>query len=223
MDVCCISLYSDSRIRLISVPEGLLYILRSAIVNSWGKIEKEKDYCGGYQFRLHGCPWMGYKEDGVKSRKVLVSLIKCMAQNGWNIIQATDTSRRDDNDAMFFECSQPDPEVDLFALSFNGDDRIRLIDAPDVMQKVLRQAVLVHSTIKDERDYHGAFEIRLSGLPWDSDDSEGMTAKTTLCQILSNFKTAGYKLYASVNMSYGNSKGYDLETWIFRKTNPLWQ
>lgn len=64
-----------------------------------------------------------------------------MARAGWSLIHATDVSQKDDDkDTLFFEFKTPDPDVEMFTVSFNKSDRIRVLDAPSMMLLV-KQAI----------------------------------------------------------------------------------
>jgi len=147
-----------------------------------------------------------------------------MAQFGWNLLQAADVSKKpDDKDTMFFESGTPDPDVDMFAISFNMVDRIRIIDAPS-FEVCVKNAIQSqwHKGIQDRSNYYGSIEYKLVGYPWHADGSETVRCRMLLCQLIANIRAKGYKLYASVDITMGN-KGSDLESWIFRRVGAAWQ
>lgn len=222
IQVCSISLNMTDRIRLIGVID-VIDSMRTAIINSWGAIQNESNYYGAYEFKVKGYPWHGQGEDSVKSRRLLSAILKTMAQFGWNLLQAADVSKKpDDKDTLFFEKGIADPDADLFALSFNMRDRIRIIDASSFV-------VCVEDALKSQwpngvqhkRDYCGSIEFKLSGNPWYPGGSQTVYSRMLLCQILANVRAKGYKLYASVDISTGR-EGMDLESWIFRRVGPAW-
>jgi len=146
-----------------------------------------------------------------------------MARNGWNLIQSADVSKKPgDKDTLFFENATPDPEVQIFGLSFNMGDRIRIIDAPG-MGPYVREAINTQwaGKIQNERDYNGALEFKLEGNPWWPNGSDAVRSRMLLNQILANFRALGFKLYSSVDVSTGQ-EGRDLESWVFRKVGPAW-
>lgn len=224
IEVCSISLNMADRIRLIGLPVNVVDAMRTAISNSWGKIQNEGDYHSAYEFKLKGYPWYGKGDDSVLSRRLLAAVLKTMAQFGWNLLQAADVSKKpDDKDTLFFEKGTPDPDADLFAMSFNMGDRIRIIDAPSFVDCV-KSAVQSqwHDGIQDQRDYYGSIEFKLSGKPWYPTGSESVHGRMLLCQIIANIRAKGYKLYGSIDISIGND-GMDLESWIFRRVGEAWQ
>jgi len=146
-----------------------------------------------------------------------------MARNGWNLIQSADVSKKEgDKDTLFFENAQFDPDVQMFGMTFNMGDRIRIIDAPGMMPCV-REAVKSRwpGGIQHEREYSGSLELKLSGNPWFANGSDAVHSRMLLNQILANCRSLGFKLYGSVDVSVG-AKGQDLESWFFRKVSKVW-
>ncbi len=224
IQVCCISLNSSDKIRLIGLPVDVINKMRSAITSSWGSIQRERDYYSTYEFKLNGKPWYGRGDDAVSSRRLLTAVLKTMAQFGWNLIQAADVSKKlGDKDTLFFEKGIPDPDADLFGMSFNMGDRIRIIDAPsfdicvkDALSKQWPDGV------QSKRDYHGSIEYKLSGTPWRAGGSQTVYSRMLLSQILANVRAKGFKLYGSVDITIGGKAG-DLESWVFRRVGAAWQ
>ncbi|GJJ71539.1 hypothetical protein EMPS_03889 [Entomortierella parvispora] len=148
-DICCISLHGNDKIRLIEAPFDLIDSIRETILDAWGPIQKEERIPPAHQFKLSGYPWVGSGSEGVKSRRLLYRLLKTMVERGWNLIQAADVSKDSvDLDAMFFERMTPglgasvvDRNVDMFAVSFNKTDVVRLIDAPLVLTAFVRDVI----------------------------------------------------------------------------------
>jgi len=99
---------------------------------------------------MGGNPWLGYGSEHIPARRLIVEVIKVMAVNGWNLVQAADVSKKEqDKDSLFFETVDPTmvsgadtQEVDLFCISFSSGDKLRVIDNsnPDVVA-VIRQAI----------------------------------------------------------------------------------
>lgn len=142
--VCCITLNESDKIRLIGTPPELTLPLRQAIASSWGAIQRESNYSGAHEFKLQGNPWYGQGLEAVSSRKLITGVLRTMAQYGWNLIQAADVSRKQhDKDTLFFESAMvPDVgQVDMFSMSFNRTDRIRLIEPPAHIIAVVKGAI----------------------------------------------------------------------------------
>ncbi|KAI1314769.1 hypothetical protein EDD11_001738 [Mortierella claussenii] len=254
--ICTISLTDTDKIRLIGTPPPLTPLLRSAVLNCWGTIQRESNYAGSHEFKLSGKPWHGQGPDAVRSRRLISGILYTMAKAGWDLIQATDVSKRlQDKDTLFFEyagdavvSSSPASstsssgsgagigassgdglrEVELFAVSFNRTDRIRVISQQPAqvafrMMELIKQAVAAQWKygIQSEKDYCGAVEIKLQGNPFGSRGDESVYARMMLAQMIANFKAEGYKLYTSVCIGVG-SDGNDVESWVLRRMNASW-
>ncbi|KAF9950103.1 hypothetical protein BGZ65_006859 [Modicella reniformis] len=240
--VCCITLNEWDKIRLIDAPVNLRVALRKAIVASWGPIQREQDYNGAHEFKLKGNPWSGQGEEAVKARRLITAVLRAMAMHGWNLIQATDISKKQhDKDSLFFEpvvvrnldgsvsptTSTAVVEVghaDMFAVSFNRTDRIRLIDAPEHLRTLLRNIIMQQwkKGIQLEQFYDSsAYEYKLSGSPFFTTGAEAVYIRLLLAKILACFREQGFKLYTSVDISTGHD-GMDVESWVFRRVGPAW-
>ncbi|KAG4071636.1 hypothetical protein HA402_011790 [Bradysia odoriphaga] len=224
IEVCSISLNRTDRIRLFGLPADVINELKTAITSSWGPIQKENDYHGAFEFKLKGNPWYGQGDDAVHCRRLLAAVLKTMAQFGWNLLQAADVSKKpDDKDTMFFEKGIPDPDANLFAMSFNMTDKIRIIDAPEFADSV-EHALQTQwpNFIRSKEDYYGSIEYKLTGNPWFADGDATVRSRMLLCQIIANIRAKGYKLYGSIDITVG-VKGADLESWIFRRVGNAWK
>jgi len=224
ISVFSICLCSCDRIRLIGCPLELQLKFRSVIEKSWGVIQKEKTYYHqSHEFKLEGFPWSSYDSgvDCVKSRTLLIEMLSCAVQNGFTLLQGTDISRIDgDCDVLFFESAPPDANVDFVAMSLHANDLIRLHNAPTALRDLLKDAILSKWSkgIQQERVYCGSFEIKVQGTPWLETEFGSRSVSRTLlmCHIISNFRAAGYRLYAALDVTQALG-GKDLDTWIFRK------
>jgi len=214
------------RIRLVGCPPDLRVKLRSTIQNYWGHIQAEKVNDGALEFKLEGNPWSSWssEEDYVLSRQLLAGLLACSITYGWKLIQASDITKVDgEKDVMFFENATPEPDVSVMVMSLHSSDTIRLINADQYHKQLLKDAVKSQWKLGIERDgeYHGSYEIKMTGKPWVQSESGGhknsVLRTCLMCQIIANFKVVGYKLYGCVNIS-SSTDGADLDTWVFKKT-----
>ncbi|KAG0205046.1 hypothetical protein BGX28_003210 [Mortierella sp. GBA30] len=229
--VCCITLNETDKIRLIGTPPEITRPMRLAITASWGgPIQKECNYSGAHEFKLLGNPWFGQGAEAVRARRLITGVLRVMAQHGWNLIQSADVSKKQsDKDSMFFESVAQSHgvmdvgSVDMFAVSFNRTDRIRVIDAGAHVAVAMKEAIRLQWKygIQQEQIYEGALEFKLRGNPFFAEGVETVYSRMLLCQILANLRSLGYKLYTSVDISIGND-GMDVESWVFRSVGPAW-
>ncbi|KAG0078126.1 hypothetical protein BGZ93_006145 [Podila epicladia] len=205
-----------------------------------------------YEFKLKGNPWSGWGEEKVRCRRLVVGMLKCMIKQGYNLIQASKVIRRlGERDVFFFESSpssssdvgkavkengekQEEPEeeeeeqdVDMFSITFNKNNTLRVIDASPAVVAYVQQAIQRYwpTGIKTQQFYCGADEFLINS----TGATEALVGycgdavrwSMVLVEILSALRNhVGYKLYTSVNMNI--STGTAIDTWILRKTDPSW-
>ncbi|KAF8951645.1 hypothetical protein BGZ52_010482 [Haplosporangium bisporale] len=207
--VCVITLNENDKIRLIATPPELVQAVR--------QVQREQDYADAHEFKLEGYPWQGDGKESVMCRRLLTHIMRNMAAYGWSLIQAVDMSKKQmDKDSFFFELRPVvDFKADLFAISFNKSDGIRVVDAPQVVLAV-RQAIVAQwkEGIQHEKEYEGSIEFKLLGNPFYSDRHGAVYARMLMAQLLANLRFQGYKLYCSADVSFGVD-GMDLDSWIF--------
>ncbi|CAO3569028.1 unnamed protein product [Mortierella alpina] len=230
-------LYLINRVQVTGFPQDLIDPIRQCITSTLGPIYTELDDFEAYDFRFQGGlpTMMNQTKERAKSRKFTLELLKCMLKHGWSFIQATPTMGRNplQLDTMFFEKSteasvqsQNDVEPDeLFAIGFDNRNCIRIIDAPEAIAALVRDAILKRwkgeSGILDASvDVDGSVEFQLKSAPFaDFSVENAVNVQLLLGQMLTNIKTANYRLYAAVDSSGVNSNP-DLPTWVFRKGYP---
>ncbi|KAG0000575.1 hypothetical protein BGZ80_010681 [Entomortierella chlamydospora] len=213
--VCCINLNGTDRIRLIATPPTLVDPIRQTILACWGPIQKEGNFAGAHEYKLLGNPWDGGGVEAVNSRKLLIGLLRTMAQHGWNLIQASDVSKKQyDKDSLFFEGSMVPVvgQVDMFSISFHGTDRIRLIDVPPFIIPLVKGAIQAQwrKGIQSSTLFFKAHEFKLNGNPFWGDGEDVVLTHVMLAQILSTLREQGYKLYSSANINSGQPGGFSM-------------
>ncbi|KAG0372598.1 MAG: hypothetical protein J3R72DRAFT_390213 [Linnemannia gamsii] len=230
--VCCITLNETDKIRLLGVPPVLVSPIRNAITSSWGQIQAEQIYYGAHEFKLLGMPWRLQGNESITARTLIVSVLRTMAVNGWNMIQAADVSKKEHGkDALFFETIDPSlgvvrpDEVDMFAMSFNSSDKLRVIgNVPHSITTAVKQAIQAQwpSGIHKECAILRAHEFKLRGNPWRPHGAETVYSRMFLSQLLANIRAQGFKLYTSVDISHGQDEKHETETWVFRRVGRTW-
>ncbi len=225
IQMCSILLNGSNLIRLIGLSIEVIDAVRAAITSSWGEIQKESDHHGAYEFKLNGRPWRGGQDiDVIERHRLLVAILKTMAQLGWNLSQASgvDNASSINTGTLCFEKGIADPNVDLFAISF-PKGRIHIIDAPlfvaCVTNALNSQKNIV---VQNRRECHGLAEYKLFGYPLHQ--FYGRTridSQVLLCQIIANIRAKGYKLYGTVDVPPG-WPSFGVKNWIFRRIGPAW-
>ncbi|KAF9087566.1 hypothetical protein BGX23_008035 [Mortierella sp. AD031] len=226
------TLNETDKIRLLGVPPTLIAPLRNSITSSWGQIQSEQSYFGAHEFKLLGTPWRHQGSDSITARTLIVSVLRVMAVNGWNMIQAADVSKKEHGkDALFFETIDPalgtvgPDEVDMFAMSFNSSDKLRIIgNVPLSIVTAVKLAIQTQwpNGIQQEGAYLRAHEIKLRGNPWRPHGAETVHSRMFLSQMLANIRAQGFKLYTSVDISHGGDEKRETESWVFRRVGRVW-
>ncbi|KAH7054955.1 hypothetical protein BKA57DRAFT_452645 [Linnemannia elongata] len=250
--ICCITLRDTDRLLLINTPMQVIRSIRLSILESWYKpIQSEGEYYGGYEFKVKGNPWRGFRAETVHSRKLVLGILRRMAFLGWKLIQASDvTKSRCEMDSLFFEFNGDEGEeeesedveregvvvdgerrriklevdqdtgVEMFALSFEWWDRLRVIEGSPENIAAIKDALQTVWTkgIQLEKDYAGSYEFKLGGSPFNPWKWDSIEARMMFIQILANLKSQGFSLYASIDIS-PNQQDEKIESWFFKRDN----
>ncbi|KAF9969752.1 hypothetical protein BGZ73_007749 [Actinomortierella ambigua] len=215
-NVCCITLDGLDRVCLIGCSPQLVDPLRNTILVAWGEIQSESFIDDDiFEFKLRGSPWIAHGTDAVLSRRLLVGILRTMAEQGWSLAQASKTGKDStEKDTLYFERDTPDPNVQLVAVTFNMGDRIRVFDMLHLVPHV-KSAILAQWTpgIDFERSYHGAHEFKLNGFPWFARTKDEVVMFRLLCtQIVANMKAQGFKFYGAIQSTSSTVS----DAWFFR-------
>ncbi|KAF9155619.1 60S ribosomal protein L43 [Linnemannia schmuckeri] len=228
--VCCISLKDNDLVRLFAMPHNIVPAVKSSIEQSMGygavhfSNENNKTF---YELKINGDPWNNNSlPEADRGRLTLVSIIRTMAVNGWNILQAIDMSKRGSETAsetIFFQridtrlgAVYPN-EADMFGMSFQASDSLRVITSAAVAHiPAIRQAILAgwKLGLKKEQIVGVAHEFVLKGNPWTPSERDSVAVALLLSHILAYVRSQGFKLYASINM---NKESKNSDFWVFRR------
>ncbi|KAG0069456.1 hypothetical protein BGZ90_000201 [Linnemannia elongata] len=130
------------------MPHNIVPAIKSSIEQSMGygavhfSNEHNKTF---YELKINGDPWNNNSlHEADRGRLALVSIIRTMAVNGWNILQAIDMSKRGSEAASETILGAVYPnEADMFGMSFQASDSLRVITSAAVAHiPALRQAIL---------------------------------------------------------------------------------
>ena len=226
-----ISLNGADKLRLIHDPstdglyhQTLVSTIEELIKDCWHmglQGSEVKDGC--HQFKLKGWPWWAEGKETVETRFLIANLIVKMKSIGWEVHGSLDVSRRmqDKSVFLFRQCV---PEVHPYAvLSFHEEDRIRFqtnSNLSDQMINTIDKVLQSAEKIKRKQNYGRAVEWKVTGSPFaGSIGKQQRLMIHLLTQILSFFKSEGWQLVASVDVSakYDKGGGYPLDnhSWFF--------
>jgi hypothetical protein len=200
----CVTMNESDRLRFIQFSKEEVDALRNVIASAWPKgIQEERNYHGSWEFKLKGDPWDGQGGDAVPSRSLVCAVLAHLYQVGWVLVGAADASKKEnDKDSLLFRRHGPSPPLTFFAISFNEDDKLRLIQAPPEMIPSFRQ--MLGPLLQDEHDKDGAWQFKLHSYPWCAEGAEAVSTRTLLLNILQTLETHGFRIYASIDQSSGS-------------------
>lgn len=226
-DCKCMFLKDSDKIILVDFPSMLVALVKRAIEDGWRQgIQRERtwneSFATAHEFKLFGYPWHGSGEDAIHSRLLLLSILKKMAQSGWKLLAPVDASKsQGSKDALFFEyIGVSVPGVDMFAISMNRSDRLRVIGAPSCspVSNTIRDAIKKHYPpgIQRSGQYYNVPEFKLAGYPWRGTFADVLYGRRALAGIMQELSHIGYKLYTSADISTG-TEGEDVDSLFFRR------
>ncbi|RQM12544.1 hypothetical protein B5M09_006845 [Aphanomyces astaci] len=216
----CLSLNRSDRIRLIHFPPEAVQWVKGAILESkWsGGIQSTQVYAGNsYEFKLSGYPWDGNGSDATTSRRLMLCILRTLKMHGFHLVTATDMSRSEyDKDTLIFRLLEPSSvPPNMFSISLNTSDKLRLIDAPPELDVVVSECITKHwyEGLQRVQPYGpGCTEFKLRGYPWSGESSDAVRARLFVMNLLSILEANGWRLYASIDMSTGDA---DKDSWFF--------
>ncbi|KAL5351912.1 hypothetical protein ACLOAV_003774 [Pseudogymnoascus australis] len=201
-----LSLHRSDRIRCLQFPPPDIDGLRACIKANYPfGIQRESPYGVSHEFKLASYPWSGQGRDAIPSRIVMREILAHLYRNGWVFHVSTDCSKNGlDQDTIVFRKQAPPPEAEWIAISFNQDDRLRLIGADEVLTAAVREVLKSMRLLQEEswKDRAlGAWEFKIHGRPWVASGEQTMSTRLLLLKLLGCLEKHGLSLYASIDQN----------------------
>ena len=92
--------------------------------SSWGKVQREGDYCGSHEFKLSGNPWWAHGQDTVESRFLVGNLLGALKSQGWEVGATLDVSRKMQDKTVFVMRQCPPSSQEWAVIGFHDDDKV---------------------------------------------------------------------------------------------------
>jgi len=207
----CVTMNEDDLLRFIQFSKEEIEGIRSVIATSWSNgIQNERDYHGSWEFKLRGYPWQAQGSEAVSSRLLICRVLGHLYERGWMLVSSVDVSKKaGDKDTLMFRRHGPAPPLEFFAVSFNENDKLRLIGAPAEVLPAVRQ--MLGRAVQSETPKDGSMQFKLQGDPWISEGSETITTRALVMNILQTIELHGFRMYATVNQSSKETE--EMDTW----------
>jgi len=101
------------------------------------------------------------------------------------------------------------------SISFNQQDRIRLIGLPLEVINAMRTTIANNwGQIQSEKDYYGTYEFKLTGYPWAGEGEDSVGSRRLLAGVLTTMAQFGWNLLQAADVS---KKPHDKDTLFFEK------
>lgn len=211
----CMSLHRSDRIRMMQFPPEDISAIRDIIKRSWSKgLQAQGPYSASYEFKLYGNPWHGQGSDAIPARIIMREILSYLFSQGWILHVNTDVSKSEfDTDSLIFRKQQSSPpSSEWVAISFNQNDRLRLIGAPQGLladvRVLLKEMKLLQAENWKDRNLD-AWEYKLHGRPWFATGEDTIKTRVLLLRLLETLERKGWSVYASIDQS---TRGAGLET-----------
>ncbi|EJD43709.1 hypothetical protein AURDEDRAFT_114518 [Auricularia subglabra TFB-10046 SS5] len=203
---------------MIFFPDETIRLVRTAIQSSWAKgIQRESDYYGSHEFKLFGNPWHGEGLDAVPSRALMIAILQELYHAGWHLVVSADIMKKSsDKDTLFFTSVPTPPPSSFFAISFNDDDKLRVIRGGEPEINTVKNILGKRIQREQWKVPNVAYQFQMHGYPWYSEGSETVSVRIVVLNLLDALRAAGWELHASIDMSSSTALG-DTDTWFFRK------
>lgn len=216
-----VSLHDTDDIRLFTADNfsfsQMQSVVRHGIEPSW-PIKAEKEFYGGFEFKLKGRPWYAQAEDAVHSRQILLGICTEMDKSiGFQLVHTVNVSAKNGSKSCLVfrkrvnddgSDQKIDGEYRYSGLSLNHGDMLRLLDVPGVEHdRTLIDALTATIEkswprgIKAQKDYGGSHQWKLNGWPWKASGTDTVDARRLVSFILQTVWIEGFELMPGVDCS----------------------
>ncbi|XP_063691640.1 uncharacterized protein LOC134823971 [Bolinopsis microptera] len=219
--ICCIApggTIRNNKLVLLHHDEHIKQAVMLAVGNAWPSSSGAEDVSAAgetlHEISLGGC-WGMTHEDGMKTRKLICSLVGNMSALNWRLLASTNL--KGSADSLYFIYDQTfsaDPK-DFCMLALAKSDRFRLINCDQLLEPLETAITDAGLVIQEKLDYYGSHEIKIKGNPWRSNDSEAITARRSISRIMEVFEQNGYSPLYAIDVSRGLT---DKSSILFQKT-----
>ena len=222
----CVGFSDSDKIQFTNLPSQLMDPIKDTIRTSWTMgIQRVDEENGVLQFKLAGTPWSwtaNNNQESIMSKMLLQAIFTTLHRYQW--VYHVNVNLNRDQDCLIFG---HDPEVNTYEIpqfcmmSFGQGDRLRLINASDDVISMIRKIIEANwspGRIQDEREFHGSYEFKISGHPWNSVREESARARYLMLKI---FQEMLQHSWHNVAGFYLNRVSSDRVVLVFQKRQPV--
>jgi len=201
-----ISFYGKNRLRLIHCSDpNIQNDIENFINQSWEPgLEGTRKIHGTIEFRLNGKPFWSDSTDGIDSKLLICALLAMLQKKGWRIHNFISATRSLENKGTLLFKKEPSSDVSPMCISFDDEDKLRLISATDDVKCTVRTVItqrLGTNGIVREGNFRNCWEFKLHGAPWTGLSSdEGIKVRSLLAHILQKLSFKGWHVMTSFDV-----------------------
>ena len=222
-----VGLSSTDSLMVLNAPETLHQVFKDAVTNLWPSgIQKWSYKDEVLLIKLTGNPWCAEGAQAVHSRAMLQRIITDLFHRNWRLYG--NANLKSTANTLFFQHDLNMtsgmsltglPLQDDFTLSLNGNDVVRLINAPQSLNSVVQDTLQRswHRGIQQVSRYAGSVQFKLKGNPWWAEGHETVEARFLILKLLESLQSYGWSAVASLDTS---RKVTDKSSFIFRRSQP---
>ena len=221
-DIFIFSPSGQHSLLLIDVPHNIEKDLVDKItatckVQNYDLIENVDDAIFTSKLNLKGYSWSATGGPAIAVRKMILEVIKLSRSYKYELV--TNINIKGTTDSLLFQHrgSLLDNPEDMFIMSLNRNDRLRLIGAPSYVEIKTEEVIGEHWGVQGVGEYAGSFEVKLYGTPWWSDGEDTVKSRNVIAMIIIQLKSLGWEVGATVDVS---RKLQDKTVFIFRQCPP---
>ena len=167
---------------------------------------------------LSGFTWTASGAHAIALRRMILEVVKIARKHKFELV--TNLNLKGTTDSLLFQhkASLLDGPEDMFLMSLNRNDRLRLICAPSYIvtagEEMISQNWGVQACKQKEDD---CYEFKLYGNPWWADGETAVKSRYLIAVIIAKFKSLGWEIGATVDVS---RKLNDKSVFVFRQCPP---
>jgi len=212
-----------SNILLLDVPSNVEKELVDAIksninVKNYELIENREGALITSKLSMSGFAWAATGGNAISIRKMILDVIETARKYKFELV--TNINLKGTTDSLMFQhkMSLQSGSEDMFAMSLNRNDRLRLICAPSYIVTACEEVLSQHWGIQGcKQKESDCYEFKLYGNPWWADGESAAKSRFLIATIISKFKSVGWEIGATVDVS---RKLNDKTVFIFRQCPP---
>ena len=201
---------SSSDILLVDVPREVEKDIVQAVRDSHGidshKItEDEGGSSVSSKIGLEG--WLNWRATGdqaISIRNMLLEVIRVARKHKYDLISSLNVKGTTDSLMFQYNSALSDfHQDDMFIMSLNREDRLRLISAPNYIVTTAAELVTKYweKGIQENEAKEGFHELKLRGTPWWADGESAVKSRYLIINMIAKFRSLGWEVAATLDVS----------------------